>query len=74
MKADHDAEVDALAAQLKAAGTLTIRTRPDGRIEYQLTPTGSQLGRRLAMTGDEDEALGMLDALLDATEADTPPG
>jgi hypothetical protein len=57
--------MDALAAQLEAAGIITIRTRPDGQVEYQLTQAGSQLGRRLAMTGDEDEALALLDAFME---------
>jgi hypothetical protein len=62
---DRDAEMDAIASQLEAVGIITIRTRPDGQVEYQLTQVGTQLGRRLAMTGDEDEALAMLDALLE---------
>jgi hypothetical protein len=64
MTDDHDAEMDALAAQLEAAGIITIRTNEAGQIEYQLTDTGTQFGRRLAMTGDEDEALAMLQALM----------
>jgi threonine synthase len=62
---DHDAEMDALAAQLEAAGIITIRTCPDGQVEYQLTQIGTQLGRRLAMTGDEDEAQALLDAFME---------
>ena len=49
---------------LEAAGIITIRTNEAGQVEYQLTDTGTQLGRRLAMTGDEDEALAMLQALM----------
>jgi hypothetical protein len=41
---------------------------------WTLTEMGTRLGGRLAMSGDEDEAVALLDALLDAAEADTLPG
>ena len=38
---DHSAELDALAAQLEAAGYLIVIQRPDGGVEYQLTSEGA---------------------------------
>ena len=62
---DHEAEMAALAAQLEAAGIFTNRTSPDGQVEYQLTEAGTQLGRGLAITGDEDEAPALLDVFME---------
>ena len=62
---DHDAELDALAAQLKAAGYIVIVTRPDGGVAYQLTAEGTRVARQLAMSS-EDAQDALLAGLLDA--------
>ena len=62
---DHDAELDALAAQLESAGFLKTTSLPDGTVEYQLTPDGASVARQLAMS-EEDGQDALLAALLDA--------
>ena len=62
---DHDAELDALAAELEAAGYLVISTRPDGGVDYTLTPEGASVARQLAMSSEDDQEV-LLEALLDA--------
>jgi hypothetical protein len=52
---------DALAAELEAAGLLTVTTRDDGEVIYALTPDGERVARQMAMSDDPD---GVLDALL----------
>ena len=49
---DHDAELDALAAQLEAAGYLVVIPRPDYGVDYQLTPDGARVARQLAMSDE----------------------
>ena len=61
---DHTAELDAMVAELSAAGVLEEFVDEDGRPSLRLTPQGAAVGRRLAMTGDEDEAQAVIDALL----------
>jgi hypothetical protein len=72
MSEDHDAELDAIVAMLASAGLL-IETSEDGRPALQLTPKGAQVVRQMAM-GHEDDAAALLDALLDAAEADPAAG
>jgi hypothetical protein len=64
MTDDHDAELDAIAAELEAAGILTVTTEADGTVTYALTREGKAIGRRLAMTQGEDARLAMLNELL----------
>jgi DNA-binding MarR family transcriptional regulator len=60
----HDAETDAIVAELEKAGLVETFTNDEGKVAYRLTPKGAQLGRSLALAGDEDAAV--LDGLLDA--------
>jgi hypothetical protein len=64
---DHDAEPDALAAELETAGYLVISTRPDGGVDYMLTPEGARVARQLAMCSEENQDV-LLEALLDADD------
>jgi hypothetical protein len=64
---DHDTEVDAIAAELEAAGILTVTTDDDGTVIYALTREGKAIGRHLAMTEGEDARLAMLNELLHAS-------
>jgi hypothetical protein len=68
---DHDAELDDIVTMLESAGLL-IETTEDGKPALQLTPKGAQVATQMAM-GHEDDAAALLDALLDAAEADTSP-
>ena len=61
-----------MVAMLESAGLL-IQTIDEGKPALQLTPKGAQVATQMAM-GHEDDAAALLDALLDATEADTPVG
>jgi hypothetical protein len=65
--ADHDAEMDAIAAEPEAAGILTVTTDHDGTVVYALTREGKAIGRQMAMTQGEDARLSMLNELLDAS-------
>jgi hypothetical protein len=56
--------MDALIAELAAAGLLTIGTDAEGQETWTLTPEGAQGARQLAM-GDE----ATFNAILDAVEA-----
>ena len=59
---DHDAETDALIAELEAAGLLTIGTDAEGMETWTLTPQGAQVANQLAM-GDEATFNAILDAV-----------
>jgi len=61
---DHDAEMDAIREQLEKAGLVETYVDEDGQDAMRLTPKGAQMGRALAMAGDEDAAA-VLDALLE---------
>jgi hypothetical protein len=67
MTDDHDAEMDAIAAEFEAAGILTVTTEDDGTVIYALTREGKAIGRQLAMTQGEDARLAMLNEMLDAS-------
>ncbi len=67
----HDAEMDAIAADLQAAGLLTIGTDDKGDTTCALTREGKAIGRQLAMTQGDDARLDIINELLDATEPDT---
>jgi DNA-binding MarR family transcriptional regulator len=60
----HDAETDAIVAELEKAGLVETFTDDEGKVAYRLTLKGAQLGRSMASAGDED-AGAMLEALLD---------
>jgi DNA-binding MarR family transcriptional regulator len=60
----HDAEMDAIVAELEKAGLVETFTSDQGKVPYRLTPKGAQLGRSMALAGDEDAAV-VLDALLE---------
>jgi len=64
---DHDAETDAIAAELEAGGILTVTIEADGTVSCALTREGKAIGRQLAMTQGEDARLAMLNELLDAS-------
>ena len=68
-----DDEMDALVAELRDAGILTIGRDASGAETWTLTPMGASLARQLAMSS-EDDAFELLNALLDAAEAGTPTG
>jgi len=61
---DHDAETDAIVAELEKAGLVETFTNDEGKAAYCLTPKGAQLGRSLALAGDDASADEVLAALL----------
>ena len=65
---DHDAEMDAILEALEGAGLVEQYTDEGGKEAMRLTPGGARVARQMAMS---DNPEGLLDALLDATEADT---
>jgi hypothetical protein len=65
---DHDAETDAIVAELEAAGILAVTTEADGTVTYALTREGKAIGRQLAMTQGEDARLAVLNELLDGAD------
>jgi hypothetical protein len=62
---DPDAELDELVAMLGRAGLVESYINEDGKPAPRLTERGAQLGRALAMSGDEASADAPLAALLD---------
>jgi hypothetical protein len=58
--------LDAIVAELEAAGQLTIGTDAEGGATWTLTPQGVQVARQLAL-GDE----ATFNAILDAVEPRT---
>ena len=60
----HDAETDAIVAELEKAGLVETFTNDEDKVAYRLTPKGAQPGRSMALTGDGGAAV-VLDALLD---------
>jgi hypothetical protein len=44
--------MDALIAELAAAGLLTIGTDAEGQETWTLTPEGAQVARHMAMSGE----------------------
>ena len=63
---DHDAALDALVDMLTDAGMVEEYTDDDGKPALRLTARGAQVGRALAMAGEDAEPETMLAALLDA--------
>jgi hypothetical protein len=68
MVEDREQKMDALAAQLEAAGLLRILERPDGGTDYQLTDDGVRVARQLAMSDEAGQ-----DALMEALLPDMDP-
>jgi len=62
-----DAELDAILDQLERADLVEQYVTEDGKPAMRLTPQGVQVGRSLALAGDED-AQAVLDALLEDTD------
>ena len=60
----HDAEMDEIVAQLEQAGLVETYVNAEGKAAMRLTAKGAQLGRSMALAGDEDAAA-VLDALLE---------
>jgi hypothetical protein len=60
----HDAETDAIVAELEKGGLVETFTNDEGKVAYRLTPKGAQVGRSMATSGDDAAAL--FDALLEA--------
>ena len=58
MTADHDAEYDAVVKMLADAGLTETYTDDDGKEAIRLTVRGAQVGRAMAMAGDDDAAGG----------------
>jgi len=67
----HDAEMDAIVAELEEAGLVETFTNDEGKVAYRLTGQGVQVARQMALAGDEDAAV-VLDALLDAAGPSGP--
>ena len=44
----HDAETDAIVAELEKAGLVETFTNDESKVAYRLTPKGAQLGRSMA--------------------------
>ena len=59
-----DAEYDAIVEMLSDAGLIESYVTEDGADALRLTERGEQVGRALAIAGDND-ATAVLDALLD---------
>jgi hypothetical protein len=53
----HDAETDAIVAELEQAGLIEVQVRPDGLQAYTLPEQGGRVGRMLAMAGDDADVV-----------------
>jgi hypothetical protein len=61
----HDAETNAIVAELEKAGLVETLTNDEGKVAYRLTTKGAQDGRSMALAGDDTGAALVLDALLE---------
>jgi hypothetical protein len=52
-----DADVDAIVAELVAAGLVTVGTNAHGAETWTLTPAGEQVANQMAMTPEDDAGL-----------------
>ena len=68
-----DEEMDAMIAEMVAAGLLTVGTDTQGRETWALTPKGARFATQMA-TSSKDDTFAMFSALLDAAGADTSAG
>jgi predicted transcriptional regulator len=50
---DHDDEMDAILELLEGAGLVEQYVNDDGKAAMRLTPKGEQLGRSMALAGDD---------------------
>ena len=66
--ADHDAEMDRLVAMLEEAGLVEQYTNDDGKPALRLTDRGRQLGTAIAMSGDKEATVELVDALKSPTK------
>lgn len=57
-------ELDAIVTMLEDAGLVEQDVNEDGKPAMRLTSKGAQLGRAMAMAGEDADAEAMLDALL----------
>ena len=62
---EHDADLDEIVTMLEGASLIESYVDEDGRDALRLTPKGAQLGRAMAMAGDEAGADEVLAALLE---------
>ena len=58
----HDAETDAIVAQLGEAGLIEVYVNEEGKETYRLTAKGAPVARAIALAGEDGETV--LDALL----------
>ena len=56
---------------LSDAGLVEQYTNEDSKEALRLTPKGAQLGRAMAMSGEDADAEAVLDALLDGGPSDS---
>jgi hypothetical protein len=63
--ADPDAELDRIVAMISEAGLIEAYVNEDGRPALRLTEKGAQMGRALAMAGDDADPEAVLAALLE---------
>ncbi len=68
---DHEPDLQATIDMLVEAGMVEEYTNEDGKPALRLTPKGAQMGRALAMAGDDADPDAIPEALMIATEADT---
>jgi len=61
----HGAETDEIVAELEEAGLLETYVDDDGQDAMRLTPKGAQMGRALAMAGEDVDPDAMLEQLLE---------
>jgi DNA-binding MarR family transcriptional regulator len=69
MTADHDAEMDAIVAELEAAGYIEVYTDDQGREAYRLTTKDAALGRQLAMLEGDEQRDELMEHLLGEQES-----
>ena len=61
----RDDDYERIVAMLEEAGLAEAYIDEDGKEAIRLTERGTQLGRAMAMAGDEADAEAMLNALLE---------
>ena len=63
---DHGADLDAIVAMLSDAGLVEAYVDEGGQPALRLTERGAQMGRALAMSGEDADADAVLAALLES--------
>jgi hypothetical protein len=61
----HDAETDAIVAELEKVGLVEVTIDDQGGEMWTLISEGERVGNMLAMVGDEDQRLTVITDLLD---------